>query len=83
MTAWAPCGVEPVPVMVNAPVVVSTVPLTWPASDAGFGSPTSLAAASWTLVLDSSWTGSGNVNDDAAPEPACEGLLTWTSALDW
>ncbi len=54
MTASAACGEEADPVMVRAPVVGSTVPATEPATAPGFGSPRALAAASSTLVLESS-----------------------------
>ena len=81
-TAWASSGVDPDPVTVRAPVVESTVPVTCPANADTFGSWSVAAAASWTAVLDSSWTGSGRVKADEVP-PVVLGALIWMSALDW
>ncbi len=80
--AWACSGLELEAVMVRAPVVGSTVPVTPAVAAATSGLPRSFAAWSWTAVLPSSWTGSGRVIEEAAAPPWA-GVLICTSALDW
>jgi hypothetical protein len=69
-------------VMLSAPVVGSTVPVTCEATAATSGLPSSLAAWSWTAVLPRACTGSGRVTglDDWPVALVVE--LIWIRAVD-
>jgi hypothetical protein len=85
-TAWARAALDPVPVMVSAPVVASTVPVTLSATAVTSGSKSILAAERSTAVLPSSWTGSGRVTvaPVAVPVPVAVELVEISiSEVDW
>jgi len=82
VTAWASSGEDPVPVIVRAPDVASTVPVTWPPRSEGWAFLRDLAAAICTAELESSWTGSDRVKPEP-DEAAWLGAVIWMSALDW
>ena len=81
--AWASFGLEADAVMLSAPVVGSTVPVTCEATAETSGLPSSLAACSSTAVLPRAWTGSGRVTgvDDWPVALVVE--LIWIRAVDW
>ena len=70
-------------VMVSAPVVGSTVPVTSLATAPTSGLWRSLAACSSTAVLLRAWTGSGRVTWVDDPPEAFVVELIWTRAVDW